>query len=184
MKKYLVCLLINLLALPTLANESGFNFGAELGIDRLEIDNAFSLRGSAVEADTLSLSTSVGYQWKNHFLIEAGVSVGTGDLFFGTFDDYKNIKLEALIGYSFHLSDRFIIEPKIGKADWELKAKEGIFLNPGPEEERTFEGTDNIWQVNVKFSVSRNVNLNLSHEQHDADYGEFQSTRFGVNIFF
>lgn len=174
-----ITLLLFLYSQTALA-DSGFYLGWEAGTNRIEIDGEFTFTGRPVEADVFSAAVAGGYRWPNNFVIEGGISAGTGDFLFGAFDDYSTSKYELLLGYQLNITEGFTIVPKFGISDWDLTAREGRFLNPGPEDQVSFGGQDAIAQLDIGLELGNGLILSLSHERYKAEYGEYQSSRFSM----
>ena len=168
----------------SLAQERNFFVSPHIGVGEINIDGFHSIDGNNDSVNTFVMGVSGGYKFKSKFLIEADFTVSTDDALFGTFDSYSVSELRILLGYSFELSDRFRIIPKIGFSDWTFESKEGVFLNPGAEKKKEFDGNEAVLAVDFEVPISDLIQLYLSYTQSNFEFGKADATELGIKFSF
>ncbi|WP_226894471.1 MULTISPECIES: outer membrane beta-barrel protein [Pseudoalteromonas] len=162
------------------ANEAQIRMGVELGTSKIAVDKDFAILKEDFDTDGLSINYVLGYKFANNVVTEANVAYSSSDILFGTFDSYETYEIKAMAGYSFDLATYFKVVPMVGFSHWELETKQGLFLNPGPEAEEEFSGTDFTYKVRFEVPVSDLVLLSLSYANTEAEFGRNETTQIGI----
>lgn len=84
---------------------------------------------------------TLGYQFKNNIVVEGGVIYHGAVDFLGSSDHSSINEYALLAGYSFDISERWNLIPKVGYSRWKLDSTEGWILNPGDEAQKTTSGS-------------------------------------------
>lgn len=117
------------------------------------------------------LALKAGYQWSNNAVIEYNptANCSTDSFFWG--DSYCFGEAKLLVGYAVQLSESVWLVPMVGVSRWEFEAEEGVFLNPGEEAVKEFDGTDETFKVDLDFRGSGNFSFNVNYSHTSFDYG-------------
>ena len=166
------------------AAESEFQIAGHVGGGDLRID-----RFVAPDDDFHAPSNIVGVGGGLGYLTPFGLGLEAGADSFGQIDFFGSDRFSLTqqyvgVGYQFELGHRWRFVPKVGRARWALRAKEGPLFNPGPELERTIRGYDYYWEVSLSRRISRVVALGVSYKQGDYDFGHPHATSFVVTLGF
>lgn len=184
MKRLQVLTLNSLLILSPMAvsEESGFRLGIELGMGNVKVDAEDSILDLPNE-DGFGVGWEVQYRWANNMV--AALNLFTmSDFLLSGLDHYSTYQASLMLGYALPLNDTISLVPMVGMNDWEVKEQEGFILNPGPEDEIIFEGTDVTAKVAVDMAVSESWRLSLSYAYTDTDVGSISRQMLGVSYQF
>lgn len=130
---------------------------------------------------SVALGVGFGYQFNSRVVIDFNyVDLDTINLY-EAFDSYSLTHKDVSLGYKFGWKSLYLM-PQIGYADWRLRAKEGKFLNPGPEEAKIIFDSDYIWGFSIGFDKP-NSKVCLSHKIVDTDFGGYDLSSIRFNIF-
>jgi len=166
------------------AQEAEFILGLDLGRNSINIDQEFAIIDTEFDSDGYSLGYVLGYRWENNLVAEANIAYASNDSFFRAFDYYETSEIKLMLGYSFEIAEHLRIVPMLGFSRWELETKEGRLFNPGPEEQKEFDGTDLTYKVRMDFPVGQLVVLSLSYAKSELDASEIAITQFGIKFEF
>jgi len=157
----------------------------EYGLGGMSVDSrTFEEQDFQPDSASYSSGIYVGYQFDNHILLAGAVNSATNNIFWGAADSVSLYESGILIGYSFDLSPRWSIVPIVELSRWTLDAKEGAFLNPGPEEEASIDGSQLLGRVNLEARASDILKVQLSYRYGRYEFGQVQSTRLGLKLEF
>jgi len=84
-----------------------------------------------------------------------------------------------LAGYSFDLTERWNLIPKVGYSRWRLDSTEGWVLNPGDEAQKTTSGSDFTYMLTATYEV-----FFMTYQGTNFDFGRGRALIFGANINF
>lgn len=164
----------------------------ELGVGDVDIIAEYTFLDDDDSSPTISASLTGGYKFDSNIVLAINTSFTTSDVFiadtvyFGSsaFDEYSYVELGMLLGYSFDVHKRFRIVPMLGASYWDLTVEEGAFLNPGPEDEKGYSGTDIYGKLNLEFPINDLIQINVSYLYGNYDFGAIEVTRVGVKFSF
>ena len=168
---------------PVSAATSEFQLTPRVGYGALKIHEFANVDGFEADTRTFGIGAGAGYLTPIGVVLEVGYdSFGNFDLFqTGSFSLSQEF---ASIGYQFDLGHQWRLVPRVGRAHWELRSKEGRLFNPGPEDVRYVKGNDYFWEVGVARQISRVVTLGVTFKQGQYDFGRTQSGAFTVTLGF
>ncbi|MBE1298476.1 MAG: outer membrane beta-barrel protein [Alteromonadaceae bacterium] len=181
MKRLQILTLISLLILsPTaISEESGFRLGIELGTGNVQVDAEDTILDLPND-DGFGVGWEVQYRWANNMVAALNFSSMSDDFLLSGLDHYSTYQASLMLGYALPLNDTISLVPMVGINDWEVKEQEGFILNPGPEDEIIFEGTDITAKVAVDVALSESWRLSLSYAYTDTDVGSISRQMFGL----
>jgi hypothetical protein len=166
------------------AVEQQFQISPRAGFGSLEVDQFAGLNAQRVDVDTYGLGASVGYLTPIGVVLEIGADRFSDFDLFETFDNFRLSQEFASIGYQFDLGNQWRLVPRVGRAHWKLRSREGRLFNPGPEEERTVKGYNYFWEIGVARQISRVVTLGVNYKRGQYEFGSTQSATFTVTLGF
>lgn len=161
-----------------------FQIMPRIGVGSLRVDEFVGVNEDRIEADTYGLGASAGFLTPIGVVVELGADNFSDFTFFGSFDTFELTQEFASVGYQFDLGNRWRLVPRVGRAHWKLRSKEGLIFNPGPEEERTARGDSYFWEIGVARQIARVVTLGLTYKHGQYDFGRTQSVAFAVTLGF
>jgi hypothetical protein len=129
----------------------------------------------------MGIGGGIGYLFDSRFIAHLEVDIVESGIF-GTFDGYRLTHIDLSFGYRFRWK-KMHFTPKVGHADWRLRAKEGMFLNPGIEESRAVSDNDLVWGFSIGYSKTQSE-LILSYKNIDTDFGSYDLSNIGILIRF
>lgn len=156
----------------------------EIGGSEVRLDGDYWFSDSAKRDSGVVQGVMAGYRFDTNIVLAAKLDFHEGDLFFGAFDSFKLRERGILVGYSFPIAPRFRLTPAVGISYWNLDSREGMLFNPGEEESLDFRGRDVYGRINFEIPVGELVTLNLAYSYGDYDFGQLETTRFGVMFTF
>lgn len=180
----LVVTLLSAFALQTArAAESEWQITPRGFAGDLDIKRQYTgVNGSRTDADLAGIGCGVGYLTPMGIVVAIGADGAAEYDFYGAFDSYSFDQRFAAVGYQFELGNGWRFVPMVGRTRWRLESKEGLFLNPGPEESAVIKGYDYYWEASVSRRISRVVALGVSYRQGDHRFGQSRATAFMVTI--
>ncbi|MDG2018833.1 MAG: outer membrane beta-barrel protein [Porticoccaceae bacterium] len=131
--------------------------------------------------ESAAFGVGIGYQFNSRVVIDFNYASLDTINFYNAVDSYRLIHKDVSLGYKFGWKNLYLM-PQIGYADWRLSAKEGKFLNPGPEETKIIFDSDYVWGFSIGFDKP-NLALFLSHKIVDTNFGGYDLSSIGFNIF-
>jgi hypothetical protein len=155
-----------------------------IGVGSLKVKEFVGVNDRLKNIDTFGIGASVGYLTPIGVVAEIGADTYADFDFYDSFDSYQLTQRYGSIGYQFDLGHRWRLVPRVGRAHWKLRSKEGRFLNPGPEDVREAKGDSYFWEVSVARQISRVVTLGATFRQGQFDFGRTQSAAFTVTLGF
>ncbi|MFL0805464.1 MAG: porin family protein [Agarilytica sp.] len=164
------------------AEDGNFYLMAELGRGAVEFTDDYLIEEFDGDEDFSSTNVVAGYNLDSNVLFTVNFNPAKGDKFSSLDDRYEFYQLGIAVGYKIELSDRFSLTPSLGYARWEVDAREGQFLNPGPEESVEKQGGDVFGRLEVGFRLNGLLGFNWSYVTADYDFGKIQSHHFGVKF--
>jgi hypothetical protein len=180
----LVALCAILLSPAASAVDQEFQITPRVGLGSLEVDQFVGLNTERMDVDTYGLGASAGYLTPIGVVLEIGYDSFSDFDFFDTFDNFSLSQRFASVGYQFELGHQWRLVPRVGRAHWKLRSREGHLLNPGPEDERSVTGDNYFWEIGVARRISRVVTLGASYRRGQYGFGTTQSTAFTVTLGF
>jgi len=181
---------IAVLILATLASTPAWSdvfIGLDLGVGNLDVDNVSVAPGfelTSVSDSATAFHVTAGYEFDNGFQIIVGFEQIESIEFLGLGD---SIDLEAFkfgAGYSQLVSKRFRAGGTVGIASWDLKARESILFNPGPEAAGRLDDTDLYFDLGIEWVISETIRMPLTFNYNNYDFGDSTSWRIGVRVHF
>jgi hypothetical protein len=174
------------ISLPRAASavEQELQITPRVGFGRLEVDQFVGLNSEHVDVDTYGLGANIGYLTPIGVVLEIGADSFRDFDLFGTFEGFRLEQAFASIGYQFDLGNRWRLVPRVGRAHWELRSREGRIFNPGPEEERNVKGDNYFWEIGVARQISSVVTLGMNYKRGQYEFGSTQSVAFAVTLGF
>lgn len=173
---------------------AGFNCGPtfagttmlmpEVGGSEVRLDEGYWYSEGPKRDSGVVQGFMAGYRFESNIVLAAKLDYHDGDLFFGAFDSFKLRERGILVGYSFPVAPRFRLTPAVGVTYWNLDSREGRLFNPGEEESRDFRGRDVYGRINFEIPVGELITLNLAYSYGEYDFGQLETTRFGVMFTF
>jgi len=155
-----------------------------IGVGSLKVKQFVGINERRTNVDTFGIGASVGYLTPIGVVVEVGADTFADFDFYDSFDSYQLTQRFGSIGYQFDLGHRWRLVPRVGRAHWKLRSREGWFLNPGPEEVREAKGDSSFWEIGVARQISRVVTLGATFKQGQFDFGRTQSAAFTVTLGF
>jgi hypothetical protein len=155
-----------------------------IGVRDMYINSEYTINQSDIISDDILLGLSTGYQFDSNIFVELSHDFSNSFNFFDAFDEVGFDETKLLVGYSIPVFQWLNINPKIGKNKWNLREKEGQFLNPGPEESKEVEGTNNIWEIALEFKTSDFFRITLAYNDTNYKFGDVYSTKVGFKFSF
>ena len=184
MRRLLATLLTaGLLAAPAFAGQ--FFVGFDIGSGDLDIDGeiapGFDL---SLGADNVVIGhLAGGYEFDSGLFIAGGYEEFDSVQLFGFSDDVEITAFKVGIGYAVPAADRFRVFGQLGLNRWDLKARESIVFNPGPEETANTDGSDLYIEIGGEFAINDAFRLNLIYNHNNYDIGDSSVFRFGFRYF-
>ena len=184
MYKTLSAVLLLTCSTTSYAQEGVVILGLEFGGSPIEINSELAVLDDEFDYDGYAFGYILGYRWNSNMVVETNLNYASNDSFFKAFDYYETYEAKLMLGYSIEVNDNFRIVPLVGYTRWELEAKEGLFLNPGPEEESKADGTDFTYKLRMDFPIGELVVLSASYTKSNLEIGDIKLTQFGVKFEF
>ncbi len=155
--------------------EEGYYLGLAIGAGDVDIDqNTF--RNSSpifdnVDSDVIVASISGGRRFKNNLTIDLAYESYDSVNFFllGDGVELSTVKLGG--GYHFPSERAISMFINAGVSFWDLKFNESLFLNPGPEETGSRNGSDLYVQIGADVSFESGFSTRLTYDISDTDFG-------------
>ncbi len=129
----------------------------------------------------MGIGGGIGYSFNSQFIVHLEINA-VENSFLGTFDGYRLTHVDLSFGYLFRWK-KMHFTPKVGRADWRLSAKEGMFLNPGIEESRAVSDNDPVWGFSIGYRKTQSE-LVLSYKNVNTDFGGYDLSSIGLLIKF
>lgn len=187
-KLFAICIscCLSLLFSPCGQAQGGtFYVAPQLDVTWIRIGNDYLLPNFDDNENIYGFNIKGGYRSASNVVIEAATGYSENLSALGSvFDNYELSRTQVALGYTFGSDDWFRVEPKIGLNHWRLQAKEGIFFNPGPEDNLTSKGTDVFTEVNLQMMFNHLVGMDLAWSYSGTDFGNARSFRVGVRFEF
>ncbi len=161
-----------------------FQITPHAGLGSLEVDALVGLNQERVDVDTYGSGASFGYLTPIGVVLEIGADRYRDFDLFRTFDNFRVTQTFASIGYQFELGHQWRLVPRVGRAHWKLRSREGRIFNPGPEEKRDVSGDNYFWEVGVARQISEVVTLGVRFKRGQYDFGSTQSAAFTATFAF
>jgi hypothetical protein len=183
-QSFLIALTLFVFSLASKATESNAYLGIEFGKSTFEIDSSKAVVDGYLDGDSIASSVIAGYRWSNNIVVEASYIYSANNLFGGITDFSKAYEAKAMAGYTIDINRYLKLTPLIGLSSWELNVKEGILLNPGPEQSAKYSGTDITYKLALDYIVTDSFIVSLSYGQTNLDIGSSSSAQFGAKYEF
>lgn len=169
------------------AEESKIILGLEVGSSRLDLgaDIIDDINPDELDSGGVSATYSMAYRWANNIVIDGSLTT-SGNAFFnlGLSDFYLTSEAKVLVGYNIEIAEHFRIVPLVGISRWDTELQESFFLNPGPEAQGEFDGTDFSYKISAEFPLNNGFILTLSHANTNSDIGDLRLTQAGIKFEF
>ncbi len=167
-----------------LGERGSIELGLVIGTSELSINKAYTISGENYSTDSFSVGVEFAYRWPENYLIETSFTTTVDTDIFGISDNYQLYQWNTLVGYSFPITERIRLIPKIGFSRWELDTREGALFNPGPELSVEFNDTDFTYQLGFEFPVWEDLNLGVTYENTRYSFGKIEIVNFGFSFEF
>lgn len=162
----------------------GLSFGGgDLDIDQSSFPDATFVVND-ISGDVLVGEFSAGYRFANNFTLDFGFEgydsfniLGIGDVI-----DLKTIRLGG--GYHFPSSTRVSGFVKGGLSFWDIDFTESLFLNPGPEQTASRDGTDLYLQFGGEVRVGRSFAARITFDVSNPDFGDTRALKLWLGAYF
>jgi hypothetical protein len=164
------------------AQEAKVIVGLELGTSAIAVDKDVAVFNDEFEQGGLTFGYIFGYRWDNNVVVEGNYNYTSNDGLFRTFDHYEAKETKVMLGYSFEVSEYFRVIPMLGMTRWEVDTKEGLLLNPGPEDQYRFNGTDLTYKLRLDAPVGDRFVFSLSYARSEFDIGSMGLTQFAIKL--
>ncbi|WP_444994835.1 outer membrane beta-barrel protein [Aliikangiella sp. IMCC44359] len=187
MRKFLTVIGCCAVSYSSLASNGSFFVTPQVGDVNTKIKMEYTFENNdnpQLSSDNIEVGVSAGYQFNSDFSIEAVLLRNDTADVFEMGDTYNIDQKQLMLGYTFKVNQHFQIVPKIGISYWEFDGKEGSFLNPGPEEESHFSGSELVWKLAFEIPINNLIQLQLTYSDNNYDFGKAQTTSFGVKFEF
>ncbi len=175
-------LLMMLASAAASAKDTAIQISPRIGLGTLHIDKEYTRNNEKVDLDSIDVGVTLGVVTPIGLMVEAGVLKLSNFSFFGADDRYELTEQTIAVGYQFETANGFRLVPKGGRMRWRLYDKEGKFLNPGPEAERTQTAYDYFWELTLQKRVRKSTALGVSIRDNKFDFGSAQSITFTVTF--
>lgn len=182
-----LCALLCAVSLSASADPGPY-FGVGYGLGDLDIDQS-SFPGAEfavgdVSGDVAMAEFSGGYRFENNFTVDVAVNgYSSFDfLLIGDVIDLSMVKLGG--GYHFPSTTRLSGFVKGGVAFWDLQFKESFFLNPGPEETASRNGTNAFIEFGGEVRLWNRAALRLSYDVGSYDFGDARAVKLWLGANF
>ncbi len=158
--------------------------GLVIGTSELSVNKAYTISGENYSTDSFSVGIEFAYRWPENYLIETSFTTTIDTDIFGISDNYQLYQWNTLVGYSFPITERIRLIPKVGFSRWELDTREGALFNPGPELSVEFNDTDFTYQLGLEFPVWEDLNLGVTYENTRYSFGKIEIVNLGFSFEF
>ncbi len=168
--------------------QEGFYLGIAIGAGDLDIDQSSFPNANFViddlSGDMVVGEVSAGYQFQNNFTVDVGFEgYSSFDIFLvSDVIDLSTIRVGG--GYHFPSAGRISGFVKAGVSFWELDFKESIFLNPGPEETASRDGTDLYLQLGAEIQIGSTFATRISYDVSNPDFGDTRAVKVWFGGYF
>lgn len=179
-----VFVLVTLFSTP--AWSGGF-IGLDVGAGDLDVDNvsvAPDFELNSASDTTTAFHVTAGYEFDNGFHVSGSYEEMDSIEFLSL---GQSVELEAFkfgAGFSLPASKRFRAGGTIGIASWDLKARESILFNPGPEATGSLDDTDFYFDLGIEWVISEAFRIPFAFNYNDYDFGDATIWRIGVRVHF
>lgn len=169
------------------SNAEGLYFSMGIGGGDLEIQPEFlpGLIPTLSDADGAALiDVLAGYEFSNGLFVDIGVEAYSTINIVNLFDVASASSTQLSIGYTIPNDSRFKFYGKTGLNFWDLTLKEGIFLNPGPEELiQGSSGQDPFFQIGTDYHLNERIRFGLNYSYSDTEFGETSGAKITFKWF-
>lgn len=176
MKRIPASLLLATLAAPlapiSYAADLDFGFGIDITRSNIKLDNDTLRTSDFVDDDQDAIGGS-GYakmRVNKGLVADVGFTHGSNTIFGSTFDHYSYDGVFLRAGYEWLVGKNFSITPQLGLQHTRLYFTEGIFLNPGEEEEIRMTSTRPI--VGLKLGVPFGKTFAMHYRIQHTDFND------------
>ncbi len=163
------------------ADSIRFNVGG--GEPDLDLNFVLPEEFSDGSGHTYTVTASVGYLFSSNIFSDLEIEHSSNNLSFGGDDNISFNRVGTYLGYHFQ-KNKFYLDPKVGFAYWELRLKEGRFLNSGPEAKLNFYGSSFQSGLTAGYQANDLLGVGLSYRYIDFDQGHSHSYMVEFNFNF
>lgn len=179
--KYFVLFVCILISQETYANN--IEVMGSVGIAHINIEQSYRPSYSSLTSeDSGALGVLVTYKIYSDVVIGGGANYYYGINFLGADDRVHVWDTNILVGYSIDAGKHYKIIPMIGESYWKYKFKQGAFLNPGPEEELNYGGSNTVVKIILKFPSKKLIGFNFGYTYGKNGFGALQSINCGIRF--
>ena len=165
-------------------NAGDYMLMPNIGKGQLKVDRRYLISDTYDNnISVYSLGLLFGYRFDSNVIIAGSTSVSSGE-FFNFTDRYELKERGVLAGYAIDIGNKFRLIPMLGYSRWRFDTEEGIFLNPGPEAEARFHGSDMYGKLNLEWVISSVFQLNFAYQSGDYDIGHVDTSHIGFKFEF
>lgn len=168
--------------------QEGFYLGVAAGIGDLDIDQSSFPNATFViddiSGDVVVGEVSGGYHFANDLTVDVSFEGYSSFDVFPIVDviDYSTFRVGG--GYHFPSAGRISAFIKAGVSFWEVDFKESIFLNPGPEETASRDGTDLYLQLGAEIQIGSTFATRLSYDVANPAFGDTRAVKIWLGGYF
>jgi len=156
--------------------EMKFLVTPSIGFTSIGVDGGRLDDGSTRDMDQIMTGLSVGVRTPIGLQFEIGKSVAESEVIFDWYSENFSYKQSfALVGYSFEFADAWRLAPKLGYAQWRLRADNLDFLDADGNEREKLRGEDWMFEFEVAREFGNHFALGLSLQAIDVPYGNTYS---------
>jgi hypothetical protein len=178
----LVAVVATLNATVCAADKDEVVFGLEYGQSSTDTDANLVEFSEDFDDEGYAIGYILGYRWANNIVVEANKVYSSNDILFRAADHYESNETKLMMGYSFDITERLRLIPMVGISQWRMDIKQGSFLNPGPEAEKRFDGTDLTFKLRLDIPIKSLVVLSASYARSEFDIGAQELIQFGIKF--
>jgi len=167
-----------------------FYGSAQFGVSRIKVSGGYTFNDYNDSSGATEFGWNLGSRFSNNIILEVSYIESDGHSFAGAGDSYDLKQKHVLIGYSFRLGSGLRVTPKVGTTEWRIKGREGVFLNPGEEDESDNNGSDVVYAIELNneaftkkfFRVLPAYSVGLHCSWTNTDFGDYFSARLGATF--
>ncbi len=159
--------------------DEGLFFSIGIGRAHNQINNPFSSEDTEKKTQ-LGFSGSIGYVFKNQVFVEGEYASYHNLDLFNNLDSIEMDRLNLFLGYQIHLSHYFILTPKLGYIDWNLKFEEGSVNASENKRKIRLKGDNFQWSIALQLRLHESLKFVLAHTEADLRVGEQSNTSLSL----
>ncbi len=181
-----ICFIALMIAILPAAHaaDGKFLISPRVGQGELRIGQAFTSTDEREEVDTFSVGGTFAFVTPFGLMLEVGADSSSSIDWWSATDEFSLSQRYVALGWEIPFASGWSVTPKAGRARWKLHSEEGIFLNPGAEEERDVRGYEYIWEVQLSRQINDRIAFGGAYQEGEFDFGRARSLTFVATFAF